>query len=681
MKRITAILAALIVAASVSAKTENKLFENLYASAEGKETLFRVGSAAQWLPYPAYSDRAGWDAFLTSARKKAMIEEAEKELDYEWQTLYASDYLLYEQTGDRGIMKKEIRNRAVLHHLILGELAEGKGRFLPKIADGMWFETQRHSWDHAQHTTRQSSRRTLPGYDEKFITLHSAVNASTLAMAFHFFKEELDKMEPTICQTVYRALEEHTFKPFLDESLDDRAHAFFGFKDKGQIINNWDPYCCIYTTLAYMLVDRDQERLDRAMQRSSQAIDAYLSYITQDGACDEGPSYWRMAFGKIYEYARLISDATAGRVNALGDPFLRRMGEFKMKTDLGDNWVMDYGDAEPRAFEGTQMLLYRFADGIGSEQLKDYALTKFVDAKKNRFRSFKSYTSEIYTALEDLRFEKQLLGDFKTVEARESDLSAFVSKVEQGIQSEWYAETQQAVIRNGRGWVLAAKGGHNGESHNHNDTGSGMLFINGIPVLIDPGTGTYVKATFSKDRYTLWHIGSYAHNVPILGSSAQKDGKEYGSSMAECDLGAGTFRTEFAGAYGPESGFSRLERSWTLEQDRLTLVDSWTRTAAKGNLAENFLTNATIRQPGEKLGEYKVRKGELGLECRSFDGKRKVNVVMQYPSGYSLAVLPHDLDDKRLSSAWGPFVYRVIFSRKGQDPAKGSCRVVFTVVE
>ena len=680
MKRITAILAALLLAATVSAKTENRLFENLYASAEGRDSLFRAGSAAQWMPYPAYPDREGWDAILTASRKKTLIEDGEKYLGYEWQTLYASDYLLYEQTGNRALMKKESNNRAVLNRLILAELAEGKGRFLPKIADGMWFETQRHSWDHAQHTTRQSSHRTLPGYDEKFITLHSASNAATLAVAYFFFKDELDKMEPTICRTVYRALEEHTFKPFLDESLDDRAHAFFGFKDKGQVINNWDPYCCIYVTLAYMLVDNDQERLDRAMQRSFRAIDNYLSYITQDGACDEGPSYWRMAFGKIYEYARLISDATGGRMNALGDPFLTRMGEFKMKTDLGDNWVMDFGDAEPRAAEGVQMLIYRFADGIGSEPLRDYALTKFVDLKKNRFKTYKATTAEILTLLEDVRFEKKLLEDFKAAAERESDLAAFVSKAEQGIKSEWYAETQQAVLRNGRGWVLAAKGGHNGESHNHNDTGSGMLFIDGIPVIIDPGTGTYVKETFSKDRYTLWHIGSYSHNVPIIGHG-QIDGRQYGSSMAECDLEAGTFKTEFAGAYGPESGFSRLERNWTLSQDRLTVEDSWTRTAPKGIVAENFLTNARIRYSGEKMGGYKVRKNELGLECRSFDGKREVFVVVQYPSGYSHAIIPIELEDKRLSSAWGPIVYRLVFAPKGKAPASGSCRLVFTVVE
>ncbi len=682
MKRIVMTLALLAVVAAASARTDNRLFENLYNAADGKENFFRAGSAAQWLPYPAYADREGWDAILTPARKKELAANGEALLDYEWKVILASDYLEYEKTGNREIMNRtEGKNRNVLNQLILAELAEGQGRFLMKIADGIWFETQRHSWDHAQHTTRQSSHRVLPSCDEKFITLHSACNAATLSAAYFFFKDALDKLDPSICEAVYRALEEHTFKPFLDESLDSNAHAFFGFVDKGQIINNWDPYCCLYTTFAFLLADRDQERLDRGMQRSFKAIDAYLSYITQDGACDEGPSYWRMAFGKVYEYARFISDATGGKMNALKDPFLLRMGEFKMKTDLGDNWVMDYGDAEPRAVPGVQMLTYRFADGVGSEQLKDYALTKLVNAKKNSFNGFKSTASEIFTALEDLRFEKKLIADCKEVAAREKDLGAFVTRVEQSIKSEWYPETQQAVLRNGNGWVLAAKGGHNGESHNHNDTGSGMLYINGIPIIVDPGTATYVKETFSKDRYTLWHITSHAHNVPLLGGKTQLPGRDYGASSVECDLQAGTFSTEFAGAYGQDSGIGSFNRKWTLEKDRLTLEDSWVRTAPKSSVGENFIVQGRIWHPGEMAGTYKVRKGEVVIEGLSYDHKRTILVRVEHPSDVKPATIPHDVNDKRLNSFWGPILYRLIFTRKGNVPAKGSCKFVFSVVE
>ena len=40
---------------------------------------------------------------------------------------------------------------------------------------------------------------------------------------------------------------------------------------------------------------------------------------------------------------------------------------------------------------------------------------------------------------------------------------------------------------------LSAKGGNNGESHNHNDVGSFVLYCDGKPAVIDVGTGVYEK--------------------------------------------------------------------------------------------------------------------------------------------------------------------------------------------
>ena len=664
-----------IVAPDATARTDNRLFEGLFASCPGRDSLFRAGTASSWMPYPAWSDRKGWEEMIPERRRNELIHKGEELLSYEWQTLYASDYLEYEKTGDRALMKKESGNRSVLNALIVAELAEGKGRFLPKIADGMWFETQRHSWDHAQHTTRQSSHRTLPGYDEKFITLHSANNAATLAAGLYFFKDELDKMEPTICRTVYRALEEHTFKPFLDESLDAGPHAFFGFVDKGQIINNWDPYCCLYTTFAFLLADRDQDRLDHAMARSFRAMDAYLSYITQDGACDEGPSYWRMAFGKVYEYARMISDATAGRMNALTDPFLLRMGEFKMKTDLGDNWLMNFGDAEGRAFSGAQMLTWRFADGIGSRALKDYATCKLIDKERNKFNDFKFTCSEIFTALEDLRFGNALKEYCRqAMERCGGDPAAFLEATEKSVASEWYPETQQAVLRNGEGWVLAAKGGHNNESHNHNDTGSGILFIDGIPVIVDPGTGTYGKDTFGPNRYSIWYIGSHWHNVPVV-RHPQLPGAGYRASMCECDIEAGTFTTEFSAAYGPDTGCSLLERRWVLGKDRLTLSDSYVFTTGKiARIGENFVTPGRVFTAGDVVGGRKLKKNEVVIETKSFDKRRTMSVLVTIPSGWRAIVMSEEMKDERLSRIWGSWLSRIIIS----PPAKSAPKGVFT---
>ena len=57
----------------------------------------------KWVPYPDYSDRAGWDKFL-GEYKDDYIRKGESFLDYEWRIVKATDYLEYGRSGSRTIM-------------------------------------------------------------------------------------------------------------------------------------------------------------------------------------------------------------------------------------------------------------------------------------------------------------------------------------------------------------------------------------------------------------------------------------------------------------------------------------------------------------------------------------------------------------------------------------------------
>ena len=58
----------------------------------------------KWVPYPDYSDRAGWDKFL-GEYKDDYIRKGESFLDYEWRIVKATDYLEYGRSGSRTIME------------------------------------------------------------------------------------------------------------------------------------------------------------------------------------------------------------------------------------------------------------------------------------------------------------------------------------------------------------------------------------------------------------------------------------------------------------------------------------------------------------------------------------------------------------------------------------------------
>lgn len=50
---------------------------------------------------------------------------------------------------------------------------------------------------------------------------------------------------------------------------------------------------------------------------------------------------------------------------------------------------------------------------------------------------------------------------------------------------------------------MAAKGGNNGEPHNHNDVGSFFYLVGDEMLLTDLGAGEYTKEYFHEGRYRI----------------------------------------------------------------------------------------------------------------------------------------------------------------------------------
>jgi hypothetical protein len=83
------------------------------------------------------------------------------------------------------------------------------------------------------------------------------------------------------------------------------------------------------------------------------------------------------------------------------------------------------------------------------------------------------------------------------------------------------------TARDNAGLFLATHGGHNDESHNHNDVGDFIIYYKGKPMIIDAGRGNYTARTFSKQRYELWFTQSQHHNLPMINGIGQKDGRSF----------------------------------------------------------------------------------------------------------------------------------------------------------
>lgn len=659
---------------------QTHVFEQAFDSVKDQKAVFKPGG--EWFPYPAYTDRESWDR-MTEPFKAQIFKAADKYLNFDWELFKPSDYLKYEKTGDRKLALPEEHNRQAIIALTLGELADGTGKYLGKLVDGLWFMCQQYSWAHYQHTGYQASHRTLPSSEEYVISLHGANSAACIAVAYHFFHKEFDRLDPSISKAIEMAMETQVFTPFFNEAQDAGSHKIWtGFvKDNGKKLNNWTPYCDHHVLTCFLLMEKDQDRLLKALRRSVRIMDFYMSDQKSDGACDEGPGYWNMSFGKVYDYARTLYDASSGQADVFGTELIRRMGEYKSKTYFDGGWTLSFGDCTPRA-AGSPDLLYRYGKDLGSRELTEFALYLLRDTKKKTFKTPSLNFGQLdgtYRQLETIRYQEDL---DKTAEKYLSggDFYSVISWLRADVKSEFYPETGYAVLRKDK-WNLGVKGGHNGESHNHNDVGSGILIWDTMPVILDPGVGTYVKDTFSARRYTIWTMQSQWHACPSINGVMQHNGSEFTAENTACNLKKGVFTTEIARAYEKKAACESWKRTWSLGSVECVLKDEFKLSERKSADVENFPIRGEVALPGETVGTMKAGAKEVIIHIDTFEKGRDGYISVRFSGNLTPGKEVIPIKDKKLLRNLGDHFTRLYFKSDDNAPLSGTYTIKFAPLE
>ncbi|WP_180949195.1 MULTISPECIES: heparinase II/III domain-containing protein [Bacteroides] len=609
---------------SVRAYTERDMLQKAVGSEEQLKQILMKNQS--WIPYPAYNDRAGWDALLGEKYKTALIREGEKLLNYEWLLVRATDYLEFERTGNRYVMQDRLnKNRSAINSLMFAELAEGKGRFIDQLINGVYLSCEITSWVYSAHLSRQSNHRSLPDFREQVIDLSAGGYGAMLSWVYYYFHESFDKVNPSISIYLRQTLQER----ILDAYMNNDSEWWLAFNWKpGIVINNWNPWCNSNVLQCFLLLENDLDKLTKGVWRTMQSVDKFINFVKEDGACEEGPSYWQHAAGKLYDYLQILFDGTAGKVSLFQEPMIRRMGEYISRSYIGNGWVANFADASAKG-GGDAQLIYRYGRAVGSDEMMHFA----AYLMKGR-RSSVQLGGDTFRSFQTLLFCNELE---KTVASHDVPPCT------------WYPETEFCYLTNKEGWFLAAKGGFNNESHNHNDVGSFSLYVNTTPILIDAGVGTYTRQTFGKERYTIWTMQSNYHNLPVINGIPQSYGQQYKATDVICRPGRRFFSANIAKAYPEEAAINRWIRSYSLGDRQLTVTDDFSLKSGKIPNQINFLTwgKVGISVPGKVSIEAQGQK-----------------VVIDYPRNLSVSLETIELKDIRLSRVWGGEIYRIVFKDK-----------------
>lgn len=629
MKKIIVLTFALLCAATTFAYTERNILQKQTDMERLKDMLILN---QEWVTYPDYVNRKGWDTFLGTS-KEAYIRRGEKYLDYQWQVVKATDYLAYERTGDRKIMENPFgTNNSAVAALLMAELAEGKGRFVDQLVNGVFFLCEMSSWANSAHVVLQRSNRALPSYDNPVFDLSVGGIGNMLSWTYYFFKDSFDKIDPEISRRLRHELQVRILDTYLnDDSFWWMARG--SHYKRGRLLNNWNPWCNSNALIAFMLLENNRDTLAKAVYMTMESVDEFLNYIKADGACEEGPSYWGHAPGKTLDYLEMLSVITGGKVNIFAEPMIKSMGEYISRSYVGDGWVVNFADASAKG-GGDSHLIYRFGKAVDSDELKGFA------ALMNQKRSAPWSGMDIFRTLASLEIDNELK-------------QTAPQHINQPFT--WYPETEFCYLSTKDGLFLAAKGGYNDESHNHNDAGTCSVWFDQTPILIDAGVGTYTRQTFSKERYSIWTMQSNYHNLPMINGVPEKYGKKYKATEAKASKNS--FSVNIATAYTEEAKVKKWIRSYKTKGNSVQINDAFELEEAIASNIINFMTWGEVDSS---------EKGKVTIQVNS------VKAQLLYDADkFELSVEPKELTDSRLSNVWGKTIYRLSFKAK-QQPEKGN---------
>ncbi|GAA4307689.1 heparinase II/III-family protein [Compostibacter hankyongensis] len=567
---------------------------------------------------------------------RSYVKEAESYLNYEWPSIPATTSLLIVRTGDRSRYEAiSFKKRQVLGTLLLAEIYENKGRFIDPIVNGIWSICEESFWGASAHIPKTKENAGLIDVSDPFVELFSAETATYLAWADYFLGDKLDAVSPQIRKRIYYEVNNRIFRPLMT-----KYHGWMGKNGSGRRPNNWNPWICSNWLNAALLLERDDEKRAAMIAKALHVLDQFLNPYPADGGCDEGPSYWSAAGASLYDCIAMLNLASHGAFRyVFHDPKVVNIGKYIYRAQISDTYFLNFADAPPQpGMDGE--LIYRFGKDIADPDMVKFGAyyRRSSDGKLGRFHFFRNFYS-LFMQDEYSKAEKALplpedvwLPDLQVMAARDKAGST-------------------------AGFYLAAKGGNNDESHNHNDIGNFVVYYNGQPLIIDVGSGTYTSRTFSDKRYDIWYNRSDYHNTPTINGQPQPAGSAFKAEQVsyKATKSSAAFSLDMASAYPSGADINSWRRTIQLNRGKAVTVTDDIDLKNARSYTEHMMTvyPAEVAAPGRLLIHYRPEQGKARDFLVKYDARQWNATVEKVKLG--------TMEDQGILKNWGDRIYRISF--------------------
>ena len=596
--------------------------------------------AASYRPFPTIADRKSWDT-LSASTRHALLSAGEAYLNFKWPEMPATVFLQYARNGNR-TNYEHIRTARMnaLQALTFAECVEGKGRFLDDITNGIWATCEESFWGVPAHLYIQKADLGLPDPRDPIVDLFAAQTAALLATVVYVLGDKLDTVNPLVRERVYFESERRIFDPLLAQNF--MWMGLPGGKSRHDLpwievpegtvqpVNNWDAWICWNWLTTVLFVDRDEARRVKSIQKIVTCLDKFIDSYPDDGGCEEGPGYWNVAAGAMFDGLELLHSATNGAIDIYSDPLIPSMAQYMNRVHVAGSYYLNPGDASPIIKLDVDKM-FRFGTRLKNPDLIDLAVS--------------SIPADYMPATLPTIFNEAALRAHPPAKARL-------------FRDTWLPDSRMMAARinadSTEGLYLACVAADNGKSHSHNDTGSIWVYSNGQPVLIDLGQETYQKKSFDSHRYEIPSTQSSFHNLPSFGAIQQGVGPQYRATdvvYATSDARA-SLSMQLREAYPATANLKSWVRKITLDSptNRIILEDSYILAGAVLDVTLNLMTCCKVTSAAGKL----TLAGSGSTTTLAYDSAILTPTIE--------TVL---LDNVELNQNWGKEVYRIRLMASG----------------
>lgn len=572
-------------------------------------------------PVPKYGD-SYWTDSIPYNMRMSYIKDAEKYIGTKWESIDIILFSDFRTNGDRMRYQKFIyakRNRLMI--LAMAEIMEGKGRFINDILNGIFSTCEETWWGIPAHYGPK-----MPIPERQTLALFSGETGGMMSWMYYMFKEPIRKFSPL--------LEKRILSEISRRILKEGAARKEWWRN---VSMNWNPWICSNWLACVLFAESDKEKQIKYMKPILESLDAFIDKYPNDGGCDEGANYWDRAACSLYDCLILLDKATDGYVNIFDNEKIRLMGDYISKMNIGNGYFVNFADAGPRL--SPHIAWYPYGLYLDNKEIQSMSVNTAME------KGFFDNPAAIYTGAYQCSFNRELilLDNLKSLIASKGENVLLFDSWLPRIQ----VMTVRSVQNSTDGLFIAAKGGHNAESHNHNDVGHFIVYADGEPLFIDPGVGTYRKETFNDaTRYKIWSMQSGYHNLPKINGVDQKNGKNYAARNVKIETGKRNvkFSLDIAGAYPSDAKVEKWVRTIDFKRNKsITVVEDY---KLKEYVDDSYIMFMSCIKPEilDGMVKYNVGKSSYALY---FDSDE---VTVSYEK--------LQLDDMKFVEIWGE-LYRL----------------------